>query len=408
MRRAWLLAIACVLPVLMASAGSDDLAGSGSGSGSAGSDTIGSAGSAGSDAVGSAGSDPAAGSSGSGSGSGSGAGSWLMNGSGSGSGSAAKKKHVLITIPPDVVAPKASASASPSQMRLGQQFTVFVDATFQPGVEVNIEEPVDLGGAFEVRKKVTNPDRTNPDGTRTREWQLAVYAWELGDLEIPEIAVTFTAMGKAGQVATNAVPVKVIGVLGEVVDDPKLVRASSPPIKLISRDWFWAIVIAVAGGLLVALAIYALARKLIKRKNVVLSSGAISVSRRIDMTSERALQRLLHIERSGALADTAKRKLAYDDMVEIIREYLGNRYRVATLDLTALELVRALAQVAPSDEREDITRFLARCELVKYGGLQASEEQARRTLEDARALVVASSTLRSSGAAASQKMARVA
>jgi hypothetical protein len=220
--------------------------------------------------------------------------------------------------------------------------------------------------------------------------------------------VTFTAMGKAGQVATNAVPVKVIGVLGDVVDDPKLVRANAPPTKLVSRDWFWAIVFACIAGVLVALAVYGLGRRLIKRKNVVLSSGAISVSRRIDMTSERALQRLLLIENSGVLANGDTRKQGYDEMVAVIREYLGNRYRVATLDLTAAELLRSLAKVAPSDERDDIGKFLDRCELVKYGGLRASTEQAKRALDDARALVVATTTIRSTGASASQRMTRAA
>ena len=44
--------------------------------------------------------------------------------------------------------------------------------------------------------------------------------------------------GKAAQVATNAVPIKVIGVLGDV-DDPKQLRAAAPPTPLLSRDWFW-------------------------------------------------------------------------------------------------------------------------------------------------------------------------
>ena len=52
------------------------------------------------------------------------------------------------------------------------------------------------------------------------------------------------------------------------------------------------------------------------------------------MTSERALQQLLEIERIGVLDRDDDRKAGYAEMVDVIREYLGARYRVATLDLT--------------------------------------------------------------------------
>ena len=41
-----------------------------------------------------------------------------------------------------------------------------------------------------------------------------------------------------------------------------------------------------------------------------------------------------------------------------MRGYLGARYRVATLDLTTLELMRGLAHVAPDDELAMIASWL--------------------------------------------------
>lgn len=320
---------------------------------------------------------------GSGSAAGSGAGSGSATGSGSGS-------AIVIIIPPDVQAPEVSAAASPSVVRLGDRFTLFVTAKHVPGVEVNLREPVDLGGDFEVKRRVSQ-DTTNADGTITREWQIEVYAWDIGDLRVPPLAVTFTSQGKAGQVATNSVPLRVMSMLGDVVDDPKLVRSNAPPIPLMSRDWFWAWVTGGAAVLLTGLFVALWIRK--KRKHRVRSLigslvPSVAVPRRMDMTSERALEQLFAIDRSGALDRDHHRKTGYEQMVEVIREYLGARYRITTYDLTTYELMRALAKAAPEHEQKLVEEWLERCDIVKYGGFRATDADAHGVLEAARQLVI--------------------
>ena len=106
-----------------------------------------------------------------------------------GSGTAGSGSAVIIQIPPDSDAPEVSAAASPSDVKLGARFTLFVTAvTYATGVEVNLREPVDLGGAFEVTTRVAE-DKPRADGKHIREWQLEVYAWQLGELQVPPVAV---------------------------------------------------------------------------------------------------------------------------------------------------------------------------------------------------------------------------
>ena len=293
----------------------------------------------------------------------------------------------IIQIPLDESAPKVTAAASPSEVKLGTRFTVFVTATYDPGVEVNLAEPVQLGGDFEVRRRAST-DR-DEDGKHVREWQLEVYAWELGDLVIPPIGVTFTAGGHAGQVPANPAPVRVVGELGDV-DDPKLLRESAPPVRLTSRDWFW---IWISGSAFMVAAVVTgyLVQRSRRRRRVVRLVGAFAPAapRRIDMTSERALERLLAIEQSGVLDRDDDRKRGYAEQVEVIREYLGARYGVATLELTTAELLRALSKLASDVERGLIAAWLERCDLVRYGGYRATAGDARGVLADARALIVA-------------------
>jgi len=346
--------------------------------------------------------DPGAGSAGSGaasdpgSGSGSasdpGSGSGSASGSGAGAGSGSSTGPIIIQLPTDANAPEVNASASPTSVRLGGRFTVFISATFVDGVEVNLVEPLELGLAFEVRKKLTE-DRPRADGKRTREWQLDVLAWELGDLKIAPITVTYTIGGKVGQVQTNVIRLRVDGVLGDVVDDPKLLREMRPPTDLAARDWFWLWIAAGTGGGLglVLVALWIRSRR--HQHTIRLTGGVVAAPRRIDMTGERALEALLAIESAGVLDRDDDRRAGYASMVEVIRDYLGARYRVATRDLTSSELMRRLRKVAPDEERAMIESWLDRCDVVKYGGLRASAPEAQAVLDDARALVVTTTQL---------------
>ncbi|MFN0249001.1 MAG: hypothetical protein ACKV2T_19100 [Kofleriaceae bacterium] len=356
-------------------------AGSSDGSSGAGSSGAGSSG-AGSSGAGSSSAD----SSGAGS-AGSGAGSAGSGAAGSGAGSAGP---TIIQLPTDVAAPEVNASAFPTAVRLGGRFTLIITATFGAGVEVNLKEPFDLGPAFEVRKRVSE-DRPRGDGKTTREWQIDVLAWELGDLRLVGIPVSYTVNGALGQIDTNTVRIRVDGVLGDQVDDPKALRDLQPPTALITDDYFW---LLVGGGVLWVVAIVALylfIRKRRRARYVVLTGGFVARPRRMDMTSEKALSALLAIEKSGVLADDDRRREGYAQMVAVIREYLGARYRVVTLDLTSSELVRKLGNVALAEERALVEEWLEACDLVKYGGFATSSDEAKRVLDDARALVVTTS-----------------
>src|SRR5262249_983348 len=144
-------------------------------------------------------------------------------------------------------------------------------------------EPLDLGPAFEIRRRLSE-DRRGANGRTTREWQLDVMPWQLGELQIAPIAITFTAFGHAGQVETNAVPLKILGVLGDAAAAPSRMRPPADPAGRTRRDWLW-IWRAPAGGAAAGVAIGAvwLPRRR-NRRTLRLVGGAIARPPRIDMT----------------------------------------------------------------------------------------------------------------------------
>jgi hypothetical protein len=111
------------------------------------------------------------------------------------------------------------------------------------------------------------------------------------------------------------------------------------------------------------------------------------------MTSERALEKLLGIEKSGALERDEDRKQGYLDMIDVIRDYIGARYHIATHEQTTADLVRSLERAAPEQERVIVVAWFDAADLVRYGGLRATAVEARQTLDDARALIITTTQL---------------
>jgi hypothetical protein len=186
-----------------------------------------------------------------------------------------------LTLPTDATPPEVRALAAPSAIGLGGRFTVFVTAAFDDGVEVNLREPLALGAAFEVKRRVS-ADTRRADGRREREWQLDVVAWDIGDLVIPPIAVTFTVNGGAGQVETNAIPIHVAGV--RAAGDDAL-RSDAPPVAIATRTW-WPLELAACG--LAVLATAALAWRMRKRRLRRPIANMLPPQTKLDAASGRA------------------------------------------------------------------------------------------------------------------------
>jgi hypothetical protein len=278
-------------------------------------------------------------------------------------------------------APRVSAGVSSQEVLLGDTFYFFVRVVYQPGVQVNLPASLVLGPAFEESAR-TDATRVNADGTITRDFEIAVLAFEVGDLTIPPIPVTYAAHGRALETMTDAVPVRVKSFLGE---GEATLRDIAGPVGLERRDLT---LIYVASGVALAVLLFAagiiLNRRLGRRRAEVLARLPEAVQR---SAHDEALARLDDLESSDAL-DAEDLKPVYLAMSEILRAYIGRRFGLPALDLTTFEIGREL-QSRPGGPvaAELITGWLERADLVKFAGYQASPDEARQALYDARIFI---------------------
>ncbi len=285
-----------------------------------------------------------------------------------------------LEVPLEAMAPTVRAAAERGEALLGASFTVFVTAHAGVGISAALREPVNLGSAFEVRRKLASV-RARGDGSRDYEWQLEVVAWEVGDLTLPPIALVFEAHGQTGAVATAPAPVRILGTLDE---DSTAPRELAPPRELARSRPAWPLLTA-AAVLLVALIAWVRWRR--RRRPAGASAAAERLPRGQRLSAyQHARQRLDELERSRAL--TARQKEGYVELAAVLYELIGALGPFAVSDLTSGELVQRMKRSPDvASAAAAVESWLGAIDRVRYDAYVAEDAQTTLALAGARALV---------------------
>jgi len=268
--------------------------------------------------------------------------------------------------------PLVTLSLSTAEAPLGTAFYAYLEVSLEEGGEVSLPSPLDLGpGLEELARKHTLSRRGDLD---LHTFELKLMAFELGDLEIPELPVVYATADGAREARTSASRVSVVGELGQKAAELREVV----PVPIIRTDLervYWAGGI-VAGVLLLAMLLPLVARaaRRMKRPPVVVVESALATARR----------RFEALERDGAI-DGVDRRAAYVSMSEIVREYLESAFQVSALDATTAEIAAELdGSKVDEASASDLVEWLRECDLVKFAGFRASADDARAALYRAR------------------------
>ncbi len=222
----------------------------------------------------------------------------------------------------------------------------------------------------------------------------AITAFELGELEIPSIAVTATSPD--GATRTLRTDPFAVGVVSVGLDDSGEARDVKGPLA-IPRDWRVAAAWA-ALALAVAAAAAVGARRMLRPR-----------AERVDVANdskppprpfhELALEALDALEASSLL-ERDRIEEYHVRISEIVRSYVEGQFRVRALELATSEVVDGLRAVAlGAAVASRFGSFLGRCDLVKFAKARPTRGECRELMRRARDLVRDTSVGREASAA---------
>ena len=217
------------------------------------------------------------------------------------------------------------------------------------------------------------------DGMRS-EATLVVTSFELGEQELPAIAVPVTAPD--GTTRTLLTDPFRVGVESVGLDESGDLRDIKGPLS-IARSWLSALPwLALATVVVVAVAYY------LHRRRRAAATAPPPVPRAPPRPfHELALEELRALEKSSFL-ERGQVKQYHVRISEIIRRYIEGQLEVAALELTTHEVVEGLRRAAIGDRVTGAFRtFLDHCDLVKFAKLRPGLDASRALMEQARKLV---------------------
>ena len=228
---------------------------------------------------------------------------------------------------------------------------------------------------FEVLEAAAVPAR--PEGDRAVSTvNLAVAAFELGDLEIPSLELT--VVDSAGSETVVRTDPFVVGIVSVGLDEGGDIRDVKGPIG-IPRNW-----LLLWPWLLAALAVAGAAYWYARRRG---RDGPEPAFEPEIPAHEAALAALERLEASNLL-ERGQVKDFHISVSQILREYVEGRFRIDALEMTSGELIAALGTADLGDELIGETRrFLDACDLVKFAKRRPSEAESRGLIPVARRFV---------------------
>ncbi len=280
-----------------------------------------------------------------------------------------------------------------TEAHVGDRLTLTVSAVAKAGVAITLPQKLDLG-PLEVldRSNAEQGGRDLGDGRRSHRFVLGVAAYEVGELSVPAIELSYiNPRGEVRSARTEPIPLRILSIVPSDESQPEAQPLRPPRSALVEDKRVIQVLrvggLALAGGLALLIA-YRLLRRALKRLRP--ATVAPAVPRR--PPEEVALEKLRALAAAGDYAADRFRPF-YFALSEILREYLGARYGFDSLELTTTELLEALGRHAPrrGAPLRDLEQLLGAWDLVKFAKAGSTEAEAAAALSSAEALVLATS-----------------
>ena len=255
-------------------------------------------------------------------------------------------------------------------VRVGDPFRVFVSVRAPKGATIDFPTAFDSVGTVQsIDPRAVFAQRDSLGFRQNAVYRVA--AWDIGrqPIHMPDVTVHLGAASRTVTLAGYAVFVATVLPADSAQRVPKPARALFEHSMI--PWWFWAL-LAAAIALLFGLWWWWR-----KRRRTVPAEHVDPYVR-----AQRDFQR---IDALG-LVEAGERSRYVALVVDVLREYLADRFTNAPLALTSTELLSATRQT-PTLPHDRLLRILNEADLVKFAKRPVSVERARDIGQEARALV---------------------
>ena len=216
-------------------------------------------------------------------------------------------------------------------------------------------------------------ERRESQGQVTEIFHVPMIVVRTGLLRTPPIEVPFhvvTAGGGAGESGAVVVPSQKIAVRSQFAADNQVEPSPLPaPRPLIEENVPLEITLLILAMMLLSGGLTALGLRIYKHRAALLRPKERVPAHVV------ALGRLRALQQSGRLATGTAREVVAE-LSEILREYLGGRFRFYALDMTSTELLERVRALELRHVRlEELQQFADTSDLVKFAGLPATPDE---------------------------------
>jgi hypothetical protein len=267
------------------------------------------------------------------------------------------------------------ALAARASVKLGEPFAYSVEIRHLPGEKYDLRKDPALS-PFRADRVSCRREAAGAEVKTTCSMQLALFA--LGQVDVPDLVFDVDRPAGKAQLSVPGPRITGVGIIDPAAPPQALrLRDIAPPAPLLVRTLrplYLALSILAAAALAAALG-----RALLSRRP---RKGPPPLS-----PFERFSRRLAALE-AERLAERGEGGEHVARLSEAVRDYLGALHRRPALDLTSAELLATLRQSGdPRLDLDDLERFLADADLVKFARVPAVPALCRAGLEFARRLL---------------------
>jgi len=263
------------------------------------------------------------------------------------------------------------------KVRLGEPFTYELVITHPLDQRYELR-PIHDPGPFEFLQQLR--ERVDGPQAATTTFKLKLSLFELGNKRLPDLGFEVIDPRAVQEFIAKGLEVEGLSSLGKGLDQREPALYDIKALEEVSVRTYRALWIALAAAAL-ASAGYAIYRWAKRPRRAIAPQ---SVPQPLDLRTLGALDAL----RNEDLPRQGRFREFYFRLSEIIRAYLGERYRFEALECTSSELLASLRRLpTPGLSIAEISRFVDESDLVKFAKATADPNQCKESLEFAYRLV---------------------